>query len=62
LPKENSTIGEIGIDLYWDKTHLKEQQMHLETDSISKKYKFQSSFIVEKLSMKYLRYWKKKIA
>jgi TatD DNase family protein len=23
-------IGEIGIDLYWDKTHLKEQQMHLE--------------------------------
>lgn len=33
-------IGEIGIDLYWDKTHLKEQQTAFEQQIIwAKKYK-----------------------
>jgi len=33
-------IGEIGIDLYWDKTHLKEQQIAFRTQiQLAKKYK-----------------------
>jgi TatD DNase family protein len=33
-------IGEIGIDLYWDKTHLKEQQMAFRKQiQLAKKYK-----------------------
>ena len=33
-------IGEIGIDLYWDKTHLKEQQIAFRRQiQLSKKYK-----------------------
>ena len=33
-------IGEIGIDLYWDKTHLKEQQIVFKTQiQLAKKYK-----------------------
>lgn len=33
-------IGEIGIDLYWDKTHLKEQQIAFKTQiRLAKKYK-----------------------
>ena len=33
-------IGEIGIDLYWDKTHLKEQQIAFRTQiKLAKQYK-----------------------
>ena len=33
-------IGEIGIDLYWEKTHLKEQQIAFRTQiQLAKKYK-----------------------
>jgi TatD DNase family protein len=38
--KENSTIGEIGIDLYWDKTYLLEQQIAFRKQiQLAKQYK-----------------------
>jgi Tat protein secretion system quality control protein TatD with DNase activity len=53
--KENSTPLEIGIDLYWDKTYLLEQQIAFRKQILSKK-QYKLPWFIVGLLMKYLKY------
>jgi Tat protein secretion system quality control protein TatD with DNase activity len=55
--KENSTPLEIGIDLYWDKTYLLEQQIAFRKQiQLAKQYKLPIVIHCRRLLMKYLKY------
>jgi TatD DNase family protein len=50
-------IGEIGIDLYWDKTYLLEQQIAFRKQiQLAKQYKLPIVIHCRRLLMKYLKY------
>ena len=54
-------IGEIGIDLYWDKTHLEEQKIAFRKQiQLAKQYKLPIVIHCREALMKFLKFWKKK--
>ena len=51
-------VGEIGIDLYWDKTHVKEQQEAFRLQiTLAKEKNYRLLFTAEMLSMRFLKSW-----